>query len=128
MTSRLFVLSVLLVSLRTILYGAPNSESYYQAIAAKAFGGVTEVRMADGSRCDIVTEHYAIEVDFASKWKEAIGQSLNYAFQSSKSAGIVLIIKDKAGSLKLMSIIEHYALSITVWTISQESLEVVRLN
>ena len=35
--------------------------------------------MPDGTRCDILTDTHAIEVDFADKWAEAIGQSLNYA-------------------------------------------------
>ena len=38
-----------------------------------------EVVMKDGTRCDILTSTHAIEVDFAKKWAEAIGQSLNYA-------------------------------------------------
>lgn len=54
-----------------------NSESYYQKIAAEKYSGKTEVSMPDGTRCDIVTETHAIEVDFADKWGEAIGQGLN---------------------------------------------------
>jgi hypothetical protein len=46
--------------------------------------------MPDGTRCDIVTETHAIEVDFADKWAEAIGQCLNYSFQLNKKAGILL--------------------------------------
>ena len=44
-----------------------NLEPYYQDIAAKKYGGETEVTMPDGTRCDIVTEKHAIEVDFADK-------------------------------------------------------------
>ena len=47
--------------------------------------------MPDGTRCDILTDTHAIEVDFADKWAEAIGQSLNYAMQTGKKAGIVLV-------------------------------------
>ena len=43
-----------------------------------------EVVMKDGTRCDILTATHAIEVDFAKKWAEAIGQSLNYAMQTGK--------------------------------------------
>ena len=39
--------------------------------------------MPDGARCDILTETHAIEVDFADKWAEAFGQSLNYAMQNA---------------------------------------------
>lgn len=69
-----------------------NSESYYQDIAAKKYNGQAEVTMPDGTRCDLVTEKHAIEVDFADKWAQAIGQSLNYAFQSNRRAGILLIL------------------------------------
>ena len=44
--------------------------------------------MLDGTRCDILTDTHAIEVDFADKWAEAIGQSLKYATQTGKKAGM----------------------------------------
>ena len=50
--------------------------------------------MPEGTRRDILTDTQAIEVDFADKWAEAIGQSLNYAMQTGKKAGIVLVLKD----------------------------------
>ena len=71
------------------------SENYYQELYAKKLGGRTEVTMPDGTRCDILTDTHAIEVDFADKWAEAIGQSLNYAMQTGKKAGIVLVLKDR---------------------------------
>ena len=48
-------------------------ESYYQDIFAAEISGQTEVTAGDGTRCDILTDSYAIEVDFARKWGEAIG-------------------------------------------------------
>ena len=58
-------------------------ENFYQKQYAKKLGGRTEVTMPDGARCDILTETHAIEVDFADKWAEAFGQSLNYAMQNA---------------------------------------------
>ncbi|MDA9260971.1 hypothetical protein N9P58_03795, partial [Puniceicoccaceae bacterium] len=55
-------------------------EKHYQDIFAAQVGGRTEVTAGDGTRCDMLTDSYAIEVDFARKWGEAIGQSLNYGF------------------------------------------------
>jgi hypothetical protein len=121
-----FALSFLLLSNCT--FGVEKPEPYYQKIAAKALEGEMEVTMPDRSRCDIVTEEYAIEVKKHSNWKEAIGQSLNYAFQSNKKAGIVLIIEEPGDSLKLMSVIRHYKLPITVWTIHAETLEVKKVS
>jgi hypothetical protein len=97
-----------------------NSESYYQKIAAEKYSGETEVVMPDGTRCDIVTETHAIEVDFADKWGEAIGQSLNYAFQSNKRAGILLILEKKSDEkhlIRVNSIVQHFELPIDVLAI-----------
>ncbi|MDB2499329.1 YHYH domain-containing protein [bacterium] len=82
---------------RTSVPNSPKaySESFYQELYAKKLGGRTEVTMPDGTRCDILTDTHAIEVDFADKWAEAIGQSLNYAMQTGKKAGIVLKLKDR---------------------------------
>ena len=97
-----------------------NSEAYYQKIAAEKYNGETEVVMGDGTRCDIVTETHAIEVDFADKWGEAIGQSLNYAFQSNKKAGILLILEhpsDEKHLIRVQSIIEHFNLPMDILAI-----------
>lgn len=102
-------------------------EPFYQRIAAEALGGEMEVTMPDRSRCDIVTEEYAIEVEWASNWKAGIGQALNYAFRSNKKAGIVLIVDKPTDSMRLMSVLEHYDLPITVWTLESESLTISKL-
>ena len=97
-----------------------NHESYYQDIAAEKYDGKTEVTMPDGTRCDIVTETHAIEVDFADKWGEAIGQSLNYSFQSNKRAGILLILESKEDEkhlIRVNSIVKHFDLPIDVLAI-----------
>jgi hypothetical protein len=44
-----------------------------------------EVTVPNG-RVDIVGKHYATEVEFADKWKQAIGQALWYALQTRKLA------------------------------------------
>jgi len=52
-----------------------------------------EVTLSDRTRVDLVSMHYAIEVDWAAKWAEAIGQSLFYAEMTGRKPGIVLIRK-----------------------------------
>ena len=116
-------LTALLLSLAMIgSLGAArlNPEAYYQDIAAKKYSGQTEVTMPDGTRCDIVTETHAIEVDFADKWAEAIGQSLNYSFQLNKKAGILLILEkpdDERHLIRVESIMKHFELTIDVLAI-----------
>ena len=84
--------------------------------------------MPDRSKCDIVTEEYAIEVEWASNWKAGIGHALNYAFQSNKKAGIVLIVEKPTDSIRLMSVIQHYDLPIDVWVIDKAKLKLDRLK
>ena len=85
--------------------------------------GQTEYVLPDGTRCDCVTATHAIEVDFAEKWYEALGQALYYAFQTGLRAGIGLIIEsddDLTYSLRLQSVIVHYGLPVDVWEIRPE--------
>lgn len=45
-------------------------------------------------RVDCLTDEYAIEVDFAKKWAEAIGQSLYYAQITGKKPAIGFIVEN----------------------------------
>ena len=74
----------------------PQPERIYQERWCKAMGGSMEVVLDDGARVDCVTKDYAVEVDFAPKWAESIGQSLYYALALSKQPAVLLIVdKDK---------------------------------
>ncbi|WP_411845923.1 hypothetical protein AAFN60_20395 [Roseibacillus persicicus] len=103
--------------------GFAENEAYYRSIFAKLVSGKEEVTLADKTRCDVVTDTHAIEVEFANKWTEGLGQSLWYAFQTDKKAGIVLILKDEKDRrflIRLQSLIRHRKLNdVTVWTISK---------
>ena len=121
MTKAAFTTLLLALTLTASLGAARlNPKAHYQEIAAKKYNGQTEVTVPDGTRCDIVTETHAIEVDFADKWAEAIGQSLNYSFQLNKKAGILLILEkpdDERHLIRVESIIKHYELQIDVLAI-----------
>jgi len=60
---------------------------------AEARGGQAEVVMPDRTRCDCLTASHAVEVDFAKKWAEGIGQSLHYSRLTGRRAGLLLIIE-----------------------------------
>ena len=114
----------LLIATTLLLAGCSSpeklNEKWYQERWCAQQGGEAEVRLKDKTRCDCLTADYAIEVDFARKWAEAIGQSLGYAFATNKKAGIVLILESKKDYkywIKLNSIIDHYGLPIDVWKI-----------
>lgn len=58
------------------------------------YPGKLEHRLWDGTRVDILTDEYAIEIDFAPKWAEAIGQAKYYAYVTGKKPAVILLIKD----------------------------------
>lgn len=72
-----------------------HKEKVYQNYWAKEHNAVaTEYILPDKARVDIVTTKYAIEVDFASKWAESVGQSLYYAEMMNLKPAVVLIVED----------------------------------
>ena len=55
-----------------------------------------EYVLPDKTRVDCLTDEYAIEVEFAEKWAESIGQSLYYSLVTGKKAGVYLIIEKES--------------------------------
>lgn len=109
---------IFLLTFFSLVGFAKLPEKHYQDIFAAKVGGQTEVTAGDGTRCDILTPTHAIEVDFARKWGEAIGQSLNYGFQFNRKAGILLILEspsDRKHLIRIKSIVRYYNLPIDVW-------------
>jgi hypothetical protein len=58
-----------------VLADAP--ENAWVAALSEFTGGTKELKVAFG-RADVLTDNYAIEVDFLRKWKEGLGQALHY--------------------------------------------------
>ena len=97
--------------------GYAQSEHDYMQIIHSQLGGQLEYTTTDGCRADLVTSTHAYEADFASKWKESIGQALWYAIQTNKKAGIILIMRGKKDYnyvQKLQSTIDHNRLSESI--------------
>ncbi|CAM3726980.1 hypothetical protein [Parendozoicomonas haliclonae] len=107
----------------TLLIFATNSaqatnENWYQKVWCEGMNGQIEVELEEGPRVDCLTQTHAIEMDFAKKWHEAIGQALHYAHLTGKEAGIVLILKshgDKHHLDNAKTIINTYRLPISLW-------------
>jgi len=74
----------------------PHNEAYYQEAWCSARGGEAEVILQDQTRCDCLTASHAVEVDFAKKWAEGIGQSLHYSRLTGRRAGLLLIVERPA--------------------------------
>ena len=95
-----------------------HPEKWYQEKWCREQGGQIEVVLADGTRCDCVTDTHAVEFDFGNNWAEAIGQSTYYSIQSKKRAGIVLILENKKARkfwIRRSKTIEHFDLPIDIW-------------
>lgn len=50
-----------------------------------------EARTRSGKRVDILTDHEAIEVEWVSKWYQAIGQAGFYAIETGRQPAIILL-------------------------------------
>jgi hypothetical protein len=95
------------------------TESDYVKASCK---GKIEFILDDRTRVDCLTDEYAIEFDWASKWAESLGQSLHYSRKTGKKAGIVLIYKkpeDVRYYDRLKSIIDANCLDVRIWVIKE---------
>ena len=105
-----------LLFITTLAY-ADKSEKDYQNEWCQ---GKKEYVLSDRTRVDCLTDTHAIEIEFAHKWKEAIGQSLHYSLMTGKKAGIVLILRepnDQRYYSSMMAVIRNNNLKIDHWII-----------
>jgi len=89
---------ILFISTLVILSGCSNvkkNERYYQERLCDKLDGVIEYTLKDKTRVDCLTDEYAIEVDWAKKWAEGVGQSLYYAHMTERKPAIGLIVNSK---------------------------------
>ena len=113
---------VFLLSVIVFLFGCSTQtpkkyhERYYQTKLCKQLDGKMEVRLPDKTRVDCLTQEYAIEVDFAKKWAEGIGQSLYYAEVTKKQPAVGLIVgkKDQRYLKRLQKVAQKYAIEIFI--------------
>ena len=89
----------------------------YQRVLCEELDGEMEYVLADKTRVDCLTDTYAIEVDFAKKWAESIGQSLYYADMTGKKPAVALIMnvkKDKRYLKRLQTIAGKFEIKIFI--------------
>ena len=67
-----------------------NELDHCRRLAPK-YSAEMEVRQQDGSRVDLLNDEYAIEVDWARKWAEGIGQASLYAELTGKRPALLLL-------------------------------------
>lgn len=116
------ILSVAIASFLVLYVLGAQTELSYEKMLAPKYKARTEVRLPDGARCDLVNENYAIEIDWAHKWAESIGQSLYYAEILKKKPGIILLIsspKDKVFIKRCQTVCRLYAITLYLENISK---------
>ena len=59
-----------------------------------------EKKLTTGGRIDCFNDKFAIEVDWAKKWAEAVGQSLYYARATNRKPGIILLCEQSEGPVE----------------------------
>lgn len=70
-----------------------DNEPAWSKYIAALIGGVAEYRTIDNSRCDVLTDQFAIEVEWVKKWKESIGQSLLYSILTGRRPKVILLMR-----------------------------------
>ena len=101
-----------------------HPEKFYQNAWCTKFNGVQEYELNDKTRVDCLTKDNAVEVDFAKKWAECIGQALYYGLSTSKKPAC-LIILEKPSDFKyfyrVKKVAEEYNLNL--WYIKAPEYE-----
>jgi len=92
------------------------NEKYYQTLICNQLDGKMEYVLKDRTRVDCLSDEYAVEVDFAKKWAESIGQSLYYADMTEKKPAVGLIVgeKDKRFLIRLQRVAKKFDIKIYV--------------
>ena len=98
-------------------------EKEYQEFWCNQQGGLMEYKLPDNTRVDCLLPDYAVEVDYAPKVYESIGQALYYGIMTHRTPGVLIIIEDINSQKylnRLKPIAEKYG--IKVWYITPEEL------
>ena len=95
-------------------------EADYAERWCAARGGKVEQVQADRTRVDCLLPGFAVEVEYAHKWAEAMGQALHYGRMTGRMPGVLLILKkpdDARFVRRLYADAEHWGLPLFVWTV-----------
>ena len=86
-----------------------------------------ERRLWDSTRVDILTDDLAIEVDWAYKYAEGIGQSLLYRVRTNRKPGVCLLVKDFKKETIFVSRCEAVctAYSIDLWIVDTSKYRLI---
>ena len=84
-------------------------------LAPKYGNAELEYRLPDSTRVDMLNSTEAIEVDWAEKWAEGVGQALYYAELTGKKPAIILLFRksdDKIFFLRCQVVCTKYNIKL----------------
>jgi hypothetical protein len=100
----------MLVPIIRLSLAAGVPEKDWTVALARKMNGRSEVQV-DRGRVDVITDSYAIEIDFLKKWHEGLGQAIHYGDESIRIGVLALIDENNAPPdlerLKLLNKIER---------------------
>lgn len=99
---KIFILCLALIFVPAAQAKRLHTEAEYQAVWCGKHNGLLEYRLPDKTRVDCLTDTLAVEVDFATKWAECIGQALYYGKMTGKQPACVLIIENTERDAKYL--------------------------
>ena len=91
------VLCLLLPALLPTTSDARDERQWQRQYCA---GMKLEQHLDYGGYVDCLSPQYAIEVEWANKWEEAVGQSLYYAARTDRKPGIILLCEQSEGHVE----------------------------
>lgn len=101
---------------------AADTESDYRDRLCGGAGMQMEVQMPNGTRADCVSARLAIEVEFADKWHQALGQAMSYSNSTGHWPAIILVCRKKPRRcekqferLRDAAVGDKWSVPITVW-------------
>jgi len=114
---RWLIILIFMLAAPTLSYG--QTERDCQKVIHEQIGGVMEYRLDDGTRVDLLLPNRAIEIDWATKWGEGVGQSLYYSIKTSRPPVVLLLAKD-AKWMKYAKRVETCGIECWVWNVRTE--------
>lgn len=100
-------------------------EAVYQNYWCSIHKGIQEYKLPDKSRVDCLLPDMAVEVDFAHKRDECLGQALRYGAYTKKKAACLLIVEknnDYKYVRQLRYTIRKKGLDVSVFIIKPSTL------
>lgn len=87
---------ILFISVQIFGFNAFCGELEEVVRLAPKYNAQPEIRLSDGTRCDLLSTSVAFEVDYSRKWAEGIGQALHYSLLTGFRPGLILLVSQPA--------------------------------